>query len=51
MSVALANVERHAETLIELLVDCGPLTGAECCEKLGWSRGRFDTALRHAGDR
>jgi hypothetical protein len=36
---------RHAETLVNLLVDCGPLTRVECCQKLEWSDGRFSTAL------
>lgn len=42
------SVERHANELLDLLVDVGPVTGAVCCEKLGWSRGRFDAALRYA---
>lgn len=50
MTVAIDSTARHAETLLDLLVDCGPLTGAEACEKLGWSRGRFDAALRRARD-
>lgn len=48
--VKLANALRHAETLVDLLVDCGPLSSAECCEKLGWTKGRFDVALRTARD-
>ena len=41
----LANAHQHAATLIDLLVDCGPLTSAEACTKLGWSKGRFTGAL------
>lgn len=46
----LENSLRHANELVDLLVDAGPLTAAECCAKLGWTRGRFDTALRVARD-
>jgi hypothetical protein len=42
------SASRHAERLMDLLVDCGPLTAAEACEKLEWSRGRFATAIRYA---
>jgi hypothetical protein len=48
--VRLENTARHADALVDLLVDCGPLTAAECCAKLGWTRGRFDSALRVARD-
>lgn len=46
----LDNVIRYASDLLDLLVDSGPLTSGEVCEKLDWPRGRFDTALRHARD-
>jgi hypothetical protein len=48
VTTRVESVVRHANQLLDLLVDVGPLTGAEACEKLGWSRGRFDAALRHA---
>ena len=41
---------RHASELLDLLVDAGPLTSNQCCEKLGWTRGRFSNALRTARD-
>ncbi len=44
----LANSTRHADALIDLLIDCGPLTSAECIAKLDWTKGRFDSALRVA---
>jgi len=47
-AVPLVNTLRHAEALVEVLVDHGPLTSNECCERLGWAKGRFDTALRCA---
>ena len=47
-AVTVPTIERHASQLLDLLVDCGPLTAVECCDKLGWSRGRFDAAIRHA---
>lgn len=46
--VSVESARRHAEELLNLLVDTGPLTAAECCQKLGWSRGRFTTALKNA---
>ena len=42
------NVHRNAAQLLDLLVDAGPMTSAEACEKLGWPRGRFDGAVRYA---
>lgn len=48
MSVRVESAARHAAELLDLLVDVGPLTALEACEKLGWPRGRFDTALRFA---
>lgn len=44
----VANAARHGEELIELLVDCGPLTRHEVCQKLDWSPGKFTTALKYA---
>lgn len=46
--MSVDSVRRHAEKLMDILVDCGPLTAAQACEKLGWSRGRFSTALKYA---
>jgi hypothetical protein len=40
-----------AEQVLDLLVDVGPMTGAEACDKLGWPRGRFDRAVRFARER
>ena len=48
--IAVRNASRNAEALVDLLVDDGPLTSAEACERLGWSRGRFDAAVRSARD-
>lgn len=42
------NTARHAAALLDALVDHGPLTSAEACKLLGWSKGRFDAALRFA---
>lgn len=50
MTIQLTNVQRHAELLVDLLVDSGPLTSAEVCERLGWTKGRFDSAVRSARD-
>lgn len=47
-NIALSSTRRHAESLLELLVDCGPLTRNEIVEKLGWTDGRFTTALTYA---
>lgn len=49
-TLAIDNTRRHAERLVDLLVDAGPLTSVECCDKLGWTKGRFDTAIRCARD-
>ena len=46
----LDSTHRHAETLVEVLVDHGPLTSAECCVRLGWSKNRFGNALKYARD-
>lgn len=42
---AIDNTRRNAERLVDLLVDAGPMTSAEITEALGWSKGRFSTAL------
>jgi hypothetical protein len=42
------NLARHADVLLDLLVDAGPLTSAEICDKLGWPKGRVGTAVRYA---
>lgn len=47
-AIAIDSAAHHAEQLVDLLVDHGPLTSAECCIRLGWSKGRFTTALRTA---
>jgi hypothetical protein len=48
VQVKMINVQRHATELLDLLVDSGPLTSADICDKLGWSRGRLSAALRFA---
>ena len=48
VSIPLNNVERHAAELVDLLVDAGPLTADQVCAALGWSKGRFTAALKHA---
>ena len=48
--MTIDSTHRHAETLIETLVDHGPLTSAQLCHRLGWSKGRFSIALRYARD-
>lgn len=48
--VRIENSVRHGEQLVDLLVDEGPLSSADVCERLGWSKGRFDTALKAARD-
>lgn len=48
IQIGIDSTGRHAVQLLDVLVDCGPLTAIECCDKLGWPRGRFDTALRYA---
>lgn len=47
-AIFLSSVSRHAERLLDLLVDSGPITSADACEKLGWPRGRFDAAVKAA---
>lgn len=42
------SVRRHAGELVDVLFDSGPMTGREACERLGWSRGRFDGAIKFA---
>lgn len=49
-AIPLDNALRHANTLIEDLVDNGPSPSAEVCERLGWSKGRFTSALKAARD-
>lgn len=46
----IQSADRHAALLLDLLVDEGPLTSAEICARLGWTRGRFAGALRRARD-
>lgn len=48
MKIPIDNVAHHAAQLLDLLVDSGPMTSAEVCEKLDWPRGRFNAALRYA---
>lgn len=47
-AVQIDSAHRHAEALLESLVDEGPGTSADLCDRLSWSRGRFSTALRYA---
>lgn len=47
-AIPIDNVRRSADALVDLLVDEGPLTSAECCERLGWTKGKFDTAVKAA---
>ena len=44
----VASVHQHAEHLLDWLVDNGPASGSDICAALGWTRGRFDGALRYA---
>lgn len=44
----LTNALRHADDLMDLLVDAGPLTSEEIREALGWGKGKFATALSAA---
>ena len=46
----LDSTYRHAEILLETLIDHGPLTSADVCAQLGWSRNRFGLALKYARD-
>lgn len=46
--IAIDSIRRHAETLVETLVDEGPATGIELRKWLGWGKGRFTSALRYA---
>lgn len=50
MSLRIENTRRHAETLVDLLVDEGPMSSVECCDRLGWSKGTFSVALKSARD-
>jgi hypothetical protein len=49
-TLLIGGTHRHAEQLIESLVDDGPGTAAEICGRLDWPRGRFGSALKHARD-
>lgn len=46
--ISVDSTERHAEALVDALVDHGPATSAELCGRLGWTRGRLATAIRFA---
>lgn len=48
VAIGVDAVHRHASDLLDALVDGGPATGAELRERLGWTRGRFSSALAHA---
>lgn len=48
VSLAIESTARHAELLVDTLVDHGPSTSAELCTRLGWSKGRLTTAIKHA---
>jgi hypothetical protein len=47
-TIDVESTRLFADALVELLVDEGPMAAAEICGRLGWTRGRFDAALRHA---
>lgn len=42
------SVYRYAEALIEALVDHGPQTSTQLCNRLDWSRGRLASAVKMA---
>lgn len=48
MSDRLPNAYRRAEDLLELLIDAGPLSSADVCDRLGWTKGQFAGALKVA---
>lgn len=47
-TIAVDSAYRFAEALVESLVDDGPGTLADICERLGWSKSRFRTAVNRA---
>ena len=47
-ALLIGGTHRYAIQLIESLVDDGPGTAAEICDRLAWPRGRFGSALKHA---
>lgn len=47
-NVAVHSQHRLAELLVDYLVDHGPCTSRDVCGALGWSKGRFSTAVRYA---
>lgn len=49
-SIPISSATRHAETLVDLLVDNGPLTSAEIASRLGWPLGRVSRAISVARD-
>lgn len=46
--IEIDAVHRHAVALVDTLVDEGPATKDELCKWLGWSEGRFTSALYYA---
>jgi hypothetical protein len=44
----IANTRHHAEQLVDYLVDYGPVSKVKACADLGWTPGRFGSALRYA---
>jgi hypothetical protein len=50
ISIPIQSNVRYANELLDLLVDVGPLTRADIQRILGWSEGRFTSALRAARD-
>lgn len=44
----IASTARFAEALVETLVDHGPATATAVCDRLGWPKSRFGTAVRYA---
>lgn len=47
----MENMQRYANRVLDLLVDCGPLTKAEACAKLDWPETRFSAAVKYARER
>lgn len=48
VTTPVESAHRQAEELVECLVDHGPATRQELMKWLGWSEGRFSTALAYA---
>ena len=46
--IDVESTHQHAVTLVDTIVDEGPATKRELCKWLGWSEGRFASALAYA---